>query len=208
MKKIVISALMAFGSMVSFNGSVHAQEGNATAGEDKITVCLACHGTSGNDNLLPGVPSIGGQHQAYLLKQMIEIKDGSREIALMTGMLNTLNEQDMADVAAYYAAQPAPLGAATEESIAVGAKLYRSGDASIGVAACSACHSPAGNGNAGAGYPALMGQDPAYIEVQLRAFRSGSRQNDATGEMRSITARLNDSEISALASYVSGLRGL
>ena len=74
------------------------------------------------------------------------------------------------------------------------------------VAACSACHSPTGAGNNGAGYPALSGQDPGYTETQLRAFRDGSRNNDIAEVMQDIVARLNDAEIQALASYVSGLR--
>lgn len=203
MKKLVIAAflLMGLSSMVQ-------AKGNASDGESKTVVCQACHGASGNDSLLPDVPKLGGQNEKYLLKQMQDIKSGLRAAPLMTGMLNSLNDQDMADVAAFFASQDAPLGVASEESIALGAKLYRSGDASISVAACSACHSPTGAGNSGAGYPALNGQDVAYIELQLKAFRSGERNNDTTEEMRTITARLNDVEIAALASYVSGLRGL
>lgn len=203
MKKLIAAALITLG----FSSMVQAQ-GDAAAGENKTIVCRACHGADGNDSVLPDVPRIGGQHASYLLKQMQDIKSGVRSAPLMTGMLNSLNDQDMADVAAFFAAQEAPLGVATEESLALGASLYRAGNPEIGAAACSACHSPTGAGNSSAGYPALNGQDVAYTELQLKAFRSGERQNDTSEEMRAITARLNDAEISALASYVSGLRGL
>lgn len=155
---------------------------------------------------LDNVPKIGGQNEAYLLKQMLDIKSGVRTAPLMNGMLNALNEQDMADVAAYYASQPAPQGAADPEKVAVGKSLYRAGNAEIGVTACTACHSPNGQGLASAGYPALSGQDTGYTEMQLKAFRDGVRMNDDAEVMRTIAARLNDAEIAALASYVSGLR--
>lgn len=181
-------------------------QGDAAAGADKITVCLACHGQDGNMSQLDNVPKIGGQNEKYLLKQMQDIKSGVRAAPLMTGMLNALNEQDLANVAAYYASQPAPQGAADPEKVALGESLYRAGNGDIGVAACTACHSPDGQGLASAGYPALSGQDPAYTEMQLKAFRDGVRQNDDSEIMQSIASRLKDNEISALASYVYGLR--
>jgi cytochrome c553 len=188
----------------AFSAAVHAQ-GNAEAGQGKVTVCLACHGQSGNESLLPNVPKLGGQSERYLLKQMTEIKNGTRVAPLMNGMLNALTDQDMADVAAYYATLPAPQGATEAEKLTVAEPIYRAGIAELGVAACSACHAPNGKGIAEAGYPALSGQDVAYTEMQLKAFRVGQRANDEAEIMRTITARLTDAEIAALASYVSGL---
>jgi cytochrome c553 len=180
--------------------------GVAAAGQGKVAVCVACHGQSGNDSVLPNVPKLGGQGEKYLLKQLQEIKSGTRVVPLMTGMLNLLSDQDMADISAYYANLPEPRGAADPAKVAMAETLYRAGNATIGVAACSACHAPNGKGNSPAGYPALSGQDVAYTELQLRAFRTGERNNDEAEVMRTITARLNDAEIAALASYVSGLR--
>ena len=179
-------------------------QGDADAGAGKIAVCVACHGQDGNMIVLPNVPKIGGQNEKYLLKQMQDIKSGVRAAPLMTGMLNALNDQDLVDVAAYFASLPMSQGATDPEKVALGETLYRAGNASIGVAACSACHSPDGRGLASAGYPSLSGQDIA--ELQLKAFRDGVRQNDEAEVMRSIVARLNDAEIAALASYVAGLR--
>lgn len=181
-------------------------QGNAEVGADKIAVCLACHGNDGNMSQLPDVPMIGGQNEKYLLKQMLDIKSGARTAPLMTGMLNALNEQDLADVAAYYASQPAPTGAADPEKAALGETLYRAGNAEIGVAACTACHSPNGRGLDSAGYPALSGQDVGYSVMQLKNFRDGVRMNDDGAVMRSIAQRLSDAEIEALASYAAGLR--
>jgi cytochrome c553 len=181
-------------------------QGNAEAGQGKTTVCGACHGPTGNDSLLPNVPKLGGQGERYLLKQLQEIKSGTRVVPLMAGMLNAMSDQDLADVAAWFASQPAPQGAVDPAKRELGERLFRAGDAAIGVAACSACHAPNGKGNHAAGYPALSGQDVAYSELQLKAFRAGERTNDEAEVMRTTAARLNDAEISALASYISGLR--
>ena len=181
-------------------------QGNAQAGAGKIATCAACHGPTGNDSLLPNVPKLGGQSETYLLKQLREIRDDIRVVPLMKPMVATLTDQDLADIAAHYATVEAPFGAVDEAKRELGEKLYRSGDATIGVAACSACHAVDGKGLNSAGFPALSGQDVAYTELQLKAFRAGERTNDAAEIMRTISARLNDTEIAALASYVFGLR--
>jgi cytochrome c553 len=202
----VVSGVLSVALISLFACSGAIAQGNAEAGAGKVATCAACHGPTGNDSLLPNVPKLGGQSQAYLLKQLQEIKSGVRVVPLMTGMLNNLNDQDLADVAAHFATVAAPLGAVDETKRELGEKLYRAGDASIGVAACSACHSVDGKGNNAAGFPSLSGQDTAYTELQLKAFRAGERTNDAAEIMRTISARLNDAEIAALASYVFGLR--
>jgi cytochrome c553 len=185
--------------------NVQAQ-GNAEAGAGKIAACAACHGPTGNDSLLPNVPKIGGQSETYLLKQLIEIRDDVRMVPLMKPIVANLSDQDLADIAAHYATVDLPLGAVDETKRALGEKLYRAGEASIGVPACSACHSVNGLGLDSAGFPSLSGQDTAYTELQLKAFRAGERTNDEAQIMRTIAARLNDTEIAALASYVFGLR--
>lgn len=189
----------------AFSSSVVLAEGNAQAGKEKAATCAACHGASGNESVLPNVPKLGGQGERYLLKQLHEIKADMRKVPLMAGIVGPMNEQDLADVAAYFASLPAPVGAVEKSKLELGQQLYRAGDAKIGVAACSACHSPDGKGNPTAGFPALTGQDTPYVELQLKAFRSGDRNNDQSDVMRTITARLNDKEIAALASYVAGL---
>jgi len=182
----------------------HAQ-GDVTAGESKAAVCGACHGVDGNSSISAN-PKLAGQSANYLLKQMHDIKSGAREVMMMTGILNNSNDQDIADIAAYYASQESSFGAAEAELVELGESIYRTGISSLNVAACSACHSPTGSGNPQAGFPALGGQHAEYTETQLKAFRSGVRVNDgSTMPMRIITERLTDKEIEALASYISGL---
>jgi cytochrome c553 len=187
--------------------STSALAADAAAGEQKAAVCAACHGTDGNSSVAQN-PKLAGQNANYLVKQMLDIKEGRREVALMTGMLDGMNEADIEDIAAYYSSQEITLEGADPDLVEQGRQIYRSGIAGLGVAACSACHSPTGSGNAEAAFPALGGQHADYIDSQMRAFRSGERTNDGrTAMMRTVAERLTDGEIEALASYLSGLSG-
>jgi cytochrome c553 len=124
----------------------------------------------------------------------------------MSGMVASLSEQDIEDLAAYFASQDVKIGAADPKLVAFGEKIYRSGNADSGVAPCMGCHGPDGAGNPAAGYPALRGQHAAYIEGQLRGFASGKRVNEnAKKMMQIIAARMTNREIQSVASYIQGL---
>lgn len=193
--------------------------GDVAAGKGKIAVCSGCHGADGN-SAVANFPKLAGLGEKYLLKQMRDIKSGNpaksgRPVPEMTGMLTSLSEQDMADISAYYSSQKRQLAGATDNSkqLALGETIYRAGNLETGVPACTGCHSPSGNGNIPAGYPAIGGQHAAYVAKQLRAFRTGAhdgqdpaaRLNDESAVMRGVAAHLNDQEIDALANYISGL---
>ncbi|MFT5937139.1 MAG: cytochrome c553, partial [Pseudohongiellaceae bacterium] len=107
--------------------------------------------------------------------------------------------------AAWYSSQQVTLSGADAETLELGQRIYRGGNKELGVAACTACHSPTGSGNAPAGFPSLSGQHVDYTLTQLKSFRSGERANDNASMMRSVVERLTDKELEALASYVSGL---
>ncbi len=104
---------------------------------------------------------------------------------------------------------PAKTGQAEgdDESVELAERIYRGGIAKKGVAACSACHAPNGEGNASAGFPAIGGQTVAYTIAQLTAYREGRRQTDESygGMMRGVAGGLTDGEIAALADYLQGL---
>jgi cytochrome c553 len=200
MKKIVILILAA---LVSLNTQAG---GDAKAGGALTTVCTACHGQTGN-SLAGAFPNIAGQNEKYLLKQLEDIKSGERDVPTMAGQLDAMSDQDLADIAAYYASQERAYGAAKEELAELGETIYRAGIPRKGVAACTACHSPTGNGNGPAGFPALAGQWPEYTVAQLKAFQTGDRHNDGDSQMmRSTSMDLNDKEMQAVASYLYGLQ--
>jgi cytochrome c553 len=123
----------------------------------------------------------------------------------MSAMVAALTDQDILDISAWYSSQQVTLQGANLESLELGESIYRAGIKDLSVAACAACHSPTGGGNGPAGFPSLSGQHPDYTLSQLKAFRSGERQNDSSAMMRSVVKRLTDEELEALSSYVSGL---
>lgn len=180
--------------------------GDPAAGEEKITTCAACHGRDGIA-MQPSYANLAGQNYGYLLEQMRAFKSGARQANLMMGQLDNLSEQDLKDVAAYYASQPAPVSVAPEENLELGERIYRAGLPEEGVPACAACHLPRGNGNGPAAFPALAGQTADYVVAQLEAYRAGERTTDEGlgGMMRDIADRLDDEEIAAVANYVRGL---
>lgn len=199
MNKLLISLLVSLG----ITGVAQAA-GDAAAGQQKIAVCTACHGADGN-GLAPTFPKLAGQNESYLLKQLKEIKGGIRTVPEMTGLLDALSEQDLADIAAYYSGQSVQIGQAAADQVALGEQIYRAGLAEKGVAACTACHSPNGQGNSAAAFPALSGQYATYVESTLKKFAAGERGNDPAAMMRDIAVKLNETEIKAVAQYVQGL---
>lgn len=194
---------------LSLSGVVQAADvtvGDPAAGQGKTAVCGACHGPDGN-SLVPIFPKLAGQGERYLLKQLHDIKDGKRVVLEMTGQLDPLTDQDLADIAAYYAGQKGSVGAADPDLVARGEALFRGGKLDEGMPACLGCHSPDGAGIATAGFPHLSGQHADYTKKQLTAFREGGRTNDGdTLVMRTIAAKLSDKDIEALAAYIQGLQ--
>lgn len=196
---LTIVAIASFAAM----GTVHAA-GDAEAGKTKSAMCAACHGPDGN-SAAPNFPKLAGQHADYTVKQLKEFKSGERKDATMNGMAAALSEQDMADIAAYYAAQAVNVGTAAEDKVALGETIYRAGNTASGVSACAACHSPTGVGNPMAKFPSLSGQHADYTAAQLKNFRAGARANDAGSMMRGIAKKMTDEEIGAVAQYIQGL---
>lgn len=181
-------------------------KGDAKAGEAKAAVCAACHGAKGN-SAVPAWPKLGGQGAPYAYAQLKQFKDGSRKNPVMAGQAAALSDQDMQDLAAYFAAQPATPGVASKDAVAVAEKIYRAGIADRGVPACGACHGPKGAGNPAAGYPHVGGQHAEYTALQLNGYRAGERKAGANGQMMAeIAAKLTDEEVAALASYLNGLQ--
>lgn len=181
-----------------------AAQGDAAAGQAKAALCGSCHGVDGNSALAMN-PKLAGQGAGYLYKQLVEFKSGARENATMAAMVMNLSDQDMLDLAAFYASQQVTIGGADPAKIELGESLYRAGNKELGVAACASCHSSDGTGNAPAKFPAVGGQHAEYTLSQLKAFRSGMRNNDMGAMMRSTVERLTDTELDALASYLEGL---
>jgi cytochrome c553 len=202
MNKLLVSLVLSLGVA----GSAHALQGDAEAGQGKVATCAACHGPDGN-SAMPNFPKIAGQGERYLVKQLLDIKEGRRVVPEMTGMLDNSSPQDIADMAAFYASQTQTGGVADPELAERGEAIFRGGNLETGLPACTGCHSPTGKGNEPAAYPRLAGQHAAYTAKQLTDFREGHRTNDGdTMIMQTIANRLSNRDIEAVSNYIQGLR--
>lgn len=200
MKIWALAATLAF----AWLASPASAAGDPAAGKAKSAVCAACHGADGKA-IQPAYPNLAGQHASYIAKQLTDYRDGNRVNALMSGQAANLSDEDIQDLAAYYAEMPKHENIATEENLTLGQDIYRGGITSAGVAACAACHGPAGQGNPGAVWPVISGQNAQYTSDQLKYFRSAERANDPNAMMRGVSERMTDAEIEAVSNYIAGL---
>lgn len=175
------------------------------------TVCAACHGGNGNSPS-PANPSLAGQPADYITLQLAHFKAGIRVNPIMTAMAAPLSADDMKALGAYFSQQPARTTGAKDADLAtVGRNLFRGGNATTGVPACAACHSPNGTGIP-ARYPRLGGQHADYTLAQLKSFKAGERGMDKEGKdvngriMAQIAGRMSEADMRAVAEYVAGLR--
>jgi cytochrome c553 len=199
MKSFIVAALTVCLCLAFGVASAGVKEGQA-----KSAPCAACHGPDGNSTN-PQWPKLAGQHAKYIYQQLRDFKQKERLNPIMNAQAANLSEQDMRDLAAYYAAQTTSPGSAGDDIPQLGAQLWRGGILERGVPACAACHGPAGLGNAAAVFPRLSYQHAPYVAGELREYRSGERANDPAEMMRNIASRLSDAEIEAVSQYVSGL---
>ncbi len=184
--------------------------GDASVGAQLVDSCAACHGVDGN-SISTDWPKLSGQNQRYLYEQLKYFRDGSRMNALMmsvTPYLQTLTDEDLKDIAAFYSKYNSTVGQAKndKEMLELGTQLYRFGNIKKQIPACTSCHAVYGQGNSLAGYPAVAGQQIGYLTSTLKAYRSKERNaGESSLVMQSIASNLTDNEIDALANYMHGL---
>ncbi|GGE73322.1 cytochrome c [Streptosporangium jomthongense] len=189
--------------------SAHGIEGDAKAGEQTASLCVACHQADGSGMNIPGGeswPRLAGLDARYLYKQLVDVQAGTRTSPTMMPFVNMLDEQQMKNVSLYYSqlepTQAAGGEDATDRQLALGEKLATEGDWDRYIVPCSSCHGP-GNLGAGEHFPAIAGQHAGYIAAQLRAWQSGKRDNDPQHLMLAIAERMNDEDINAVAKWLS-----
>lgn len=191
--------------LAGFAGSAQAA-GDAAAGQTKTALCAGCHGADGN-SVNPIWPKLAGQDAGYTAKQLRDFKAANRSDPMMSGMAMAVQDADIDDVSAYFAAQTASSTAGSKpELIEQGKALYNAGNLDNGLTACTACHGPNGKGNAAAGFPVVASQHAPYVIKQLQMFRDGTRANDMNSMMRDIAAKMSEQEIEAVAMYLTTLK--
>jgi cytochrome c553 len=178
--------------------------GDAARGASLANNCNNCHGTKGISSDA-AIPNLVGQTVAAIYKQLEDYKSGKRDAAVMGVFISQLSQQDLLDLAAHFASLPNPFDRSAETRNPSDRAIYRlveNGDPMRGVASCAACHGPLGFVP---GAPELRGQQRAYSEQQLLAFKSGNRHNDINEQMRSVARQLTNEEIASLAAYYSSI---
>jgi cytochrome c553 len=176
-------------------------DANPARGKAKVQeVCSACHGEQGV-SVSPQYPNLAGQSGAAIYKQLSDYRSGSRTNQVMTDIAKSLDEATLADVAAYYAAQPKRNfdPATLAESPPAIVHLVELGDPGRNIPPCAACHRPGSGGPIEA--PNLSEQGRDYIVAQLKMYATGDRRNDVYGRMRTIAPKLTSAEVDGLAAY-------
>ena len=173
------------------------------AGKAKAATCAACHGADGNSPVAI-YPKLAGQSADYIVKQLQEFKAGTRKDPVMGPMAAALSEQDMLEIASYYAAQK--ISVADSAGSEIGKKLYFGGNVKRKITACVACHGVNGKGMNKAGFPTIAGQNEAYLAAQLMKFKKGERNNDYNTMMQSVASKLSVSDIEELAKYMASMK--
>jgi len=202
---VLISTTALIAAPVALAGG-DAAKGKTTAMEK---ACTGCHGMDGNSPA-PTWPRIAGQGEKYMTKQLHAFRDNDmkksgRVDPVMAGIAATLNDEQINDLAAYYATQTSISGESDAEHVKLGLQIYRGGDKTRGIPSCMGCHGPTGAGNPASGYPQLAGQWAVYTEKQLLAFKSENRTNDQNKMMQDITSKMTRAEIKAVSSVIQGL---
>jgi cytochrome c553 len=179
------------------------RKGIPVAGKEKSLLCEGCHGEFGNSTD-PLIPKLAGQYGNYISKQIRNYQAGTRSHQIMNAMAATVSDDDLADIAAYFASQNKMEGDGSAEN-QLGKELFLHGDTSKMRLACVNCHGVNGKGVDPkiSMFPVIGGQHKDYIRRQLVNFRDGYRTNSPNGIMNRIADSLTDTEIESLAEYVS-----
>jgi cytochrome c553 len=159
--------------------------------------CTMCHGARGMSQA--DAPNLAGQYPEVIVKQLHDYKAGDRVNAVMEALAATLSEQDIADLAAYFASLPRPHNSPITDMSTVPA-LVRVGSPLRNVAPCASCH---GGIEQKFGAPWLEGMPRAYLMSQMEAFASGTRRNDSMGQMRNMARPLSRSEMEQISEFYS-----
>jgi cytochrome c553 len=212
MKKIFRSLSFAAVALATgFSATAQTPVGDIKAGENKVAMCIGCHGIVGYQASFPEihkVPMISGQSAKYIMAALAAYQKGERRHPTMRGIAQGLSEQDMADVAVYYESHGRTEGAPTLPD----APMAGSGKAAelVTKGGCVACHGANFNKPLDPSYPRIAGQHGDYLFVALKAYKAadkGALVGRTNGVMGGVAAQFSNAELKELANYVAALPG-
>lgn len=180
--------------------------GDVQAGQKKAEMCIGCHGIKGYQNSFPEihkVPMISGQSGPYIVSALKAYQKGDRKHPSMRGIAGSLSEQDMADLAAFYASQAGP--AAPETIPAASADVA----ALLTKGACVSCHGANFSKPIDPSYPKIGGQHADYLFVALKSYtvEGNNLIGRNNGIMAGIAKQYSPAEMRAIAKYLSTVKG-
>lgn len=180
-----------------FSTAVPAQEGDAGRGAALAETCMGCHGIPGYRNAYPSfrVPKLGGQHAEYIVIALRGYRDGTRGHDTMHAQAASLSDQDMQDIAAWFASQ-GPLKSTEPAGVAAPDKATT----------CVACHGEGGI-SVTPMWPTLAGQHEDYLAYALRQYLNGER-TDPVMSTQAQSLQLTEEDIRELAAYYAAQSGL
>ena len=206
----LLALLLLVGASASISASAADSAPNPAAPEtmqSKVAACAACHGAQGQGTDNDYFPRLAGKPADYLFNQLQNFREGRRKYPPMNYLVTYLSDDYLHQIATYFSSQrppyPTPAAPTVPDSVVQrGKQIVLNGDSSKNVPACIACHGKGLTGMQPA-IPGLVGLHSDYISAQLGAWRSGTRHAVAPDCMHEIATRLNDADISAVASWLS-----
>jgi cytochrome c553 len=204
----IASTVVAAATLFAAASAAQAQgvTGSAEAGQKKAEMCIGCHGIKGYQNSFPEihkVPKISGQSDKYIISALTAYKKGDRKHPSMRGIAGSLSEQDMADLAAFYAAQAGAAPAdAPKTASAEAAALIQKG-------ACASCHGANFAKPIDPTYPKIAGQHSDYLYVALKAYtvEGNNVVGRSNGVMAGVAKQFKPAEMREIAKYLGSLDG-
>lgn len=173
----------------------------------RTLACTACHGKEGRAGPDGYYPRIAGKPAGYLYNQLLNFRDGRRHYGLMVGLLDTLSDPYLYEIAQHFARLEVPYpppqpASAPPEVLQRGREIALQGDEQRRVPACARCHGKALTGVQPA-IPGLLGLPRDYLNAQLGAWRNGQRRALAPDCMAEIARRLSPDDLSAVTSFLA-----
>ena len=210
MNKLLLSlCTILVASATHFSAQAQEIKGDAQAGEKKNAMCIGCHGIVGYQASFPEVykvPKISGQGGKYIAQALLAYKKGDRKHPTMRGISESLTDQDMADLAAYYASSGRIEGAA---------ELAKAADGStkamdlVAKGACMSCHGDSFSKPIDPSYPKISGQHADYLFVALKSYKAepSSKTGRNNAIMAGVAKQFTNAELKEMANYIGGLPG-
>ena len=210
MNKLLLSlSAVLVASVTVFSAHAEDLKGDAKAGATKNAMCIGCHGIIGYQASFPEihkVPKISGQGAGYITSALNAYKKGERKHPSMRGIAESLTDQDIADLAAFYSTSGVVEGAA-----ALGDAPAATGKAADLVAKgnCASCHGKSLSAPIDPSYPKIAGQHSDYLYVALKAYKTESNPQIGRGNaiMGGIAKQFSNAELKELANYLGSVPG-